>query len=220
MEITIDLSQVVSQIRRLTTIDLVRSANRAINRGLISGRKVIIQQLRTGERPFNISYSDLASKLKITSSTVQSLTGIIHLYGKPIVLSYFRPYQITNRTITRIKRARKGEKKFTITTEATKRKEFGGVMLSIFRNKKTLLKHAFIARGKYGNPLVFMRGKYLMNSPRFKVKSPKQIIALATYRHTSMLRKPKTLRKVMESISERCSKELRHEILYRMRAVK
>lgn len=223
MQLKIDITGLKEAFRPYNQSDVRAAINRSINRAITTGRKAVIEHIRHGkQRPFNITYADMARKITLTHSRLTTLTGIVHLYGHPIVLSYFKPIWVRKTEkggeVVKIKRTKRGaEKKFKIVITKTQKPSGTGASVEIFRGKRVTIKHTFVSHGKYGNPLVFIKAKYLRGAKRFRVPSdPNKLIALATYKHTSMLRKPEIFSKILQDIQERYHKELVHELQWRL----
>src|SRR3990172_12328412 len=125
----------------------------SLNRAVKSGRTEASEQIRKGEKPFALLKSDVDRKMNVRLPNPYN--AVLKITSGPWILSYFKPRQIVGGK-SAIKRTKK--KGFEL-IKGTGRKNSGGVSIEIVKGRRVTLKHAFIATGKGGTPLVFWRKK-------------------------------------------------------------
>jgi len=170
----------------------------SLNRAVKSGRTEASEQIRKGEKPFALLKSDVDRKMNVRLPNPYN--AVLKITSGPWILSYFKPRQIVGGK-SAIKRTKK--KGFEL-IKGTGRKNSGGVSIEIVKGRRVTLKHAFIATGKGGTPLVFWRKKGDKSSTTNKDK----LAALKVYSLPSMFKKPAVLGKVIDKIKTQWEKEI------------
>ena len=175
-----------------------RAVTFALKRAVNSGRTEASEQIRKGEKPFALLKSDVDRKMNVRLPNPYN--AVLKITSGPWILSYFKPRQIVGGK-SAIKRTKK--KGFEL-IKGTGRKNSGGVSIEIVKGRRVTLKHAFIATGKGGTPLVFWRKKGDKSSTTNKDK----LAALKVYSLPSMFKKPAVLGKVIDKIKTQWEKEI------------
>ncbi len=161
MRVDIKLEGIEKFIEKYNIQKITKAISSALKRAIKSGKTVASDEIRN-KRGFNLMKSDLDRKIRITTRPME---GEISVAGKPILLSYFKPREIT--TGKRIKKKKgKGASAFEL-IQSRARSGDAGVQVQIMKGKITLLRNGsfmgrdiagiFIGKGKGGTPLVFGR---------------------------------------------------------------
>src|SRR3972149_3036915 len=170
----------------------------SLNRAVKSGRTEASEQIRKGEKPFALLKSDVDRKMNVRLPNPYN--AVLKITSGPWILSYFKPRQIVGGK-SAIKRTKK--KGFEL-IKGTRRKNSGGVSIEIVKGRRVTLKHAFIATGKGGTPLVFWRKK----GDKSSITGKDKLVALKVYSLPSMFKKPAVIGKVIDKIKTQWEKEI------------
>src|SRR3989304_7120149 len=154
MDFKIELKGLEEAKKALDVKQYQKAITFSLNRAIKSGRTEASKQIRKGEKPFTLSKSDVDRKMNVRLPNPYE--AVLKITSEPWILSYFKPRQIIGGIKSAIKRTKK--KGFEL-IKGTGRKNSGGVSIEIVKGRRVTLKHAFIATGKGGTPLVFWRKK-------------------------------------------------------------
>src|SRR3990172_7197241 len=201
MDFKIELKGLKEAKKGLDVKQYQKAITFSLNRAVKSGKTEASEQIRKGEKPFTLSKSDVDRKMDLKLASQNNNTAALKVTSAPWLLSYFKPRQIIGGIKSAIKRTKK--KGFEL-IKGTGRKNSGGVSIEIVKGRRVTLKHAFIATGKGGTPLVFWRKKGDKSSTTNKDK----LAALKVYSLPSMFKKPAVLGKVIDKIKTQWEKEI------------
>lgn len=199
MQIKVELKGVKEAMKILDPKQINKAITYSLNRAARSGKTEASEQIRKGDKPFNLLKSDIDRKISLKAATQNDKTVIITVISDPWLLSYFKPREIKGRVKSVIKRM-KG--KFELLHSGTRLKN-SGVSVEILKGDRNTLSKSFIIQGKGGTPLVVhrMKGVKSLITGKDKLAAPK------VYSLPSMFKKPRVIEKVINKIKTQWVKE-------------
>ncbi len=199
MQIKVELKGVKEVMKILDFKRMNKAVTYSLNRAVKSGKTEASEQIRKGDKPFNLSKSDVDRRISLRAATQNNKTAIITATSDPWLLSYFKPREIAGKVKSVIKRT-KG--KFELLRTGTRMKN-KGVSTEIIKGDRKTLSKAFIIQGKGGTPLVVTRMKGVKSS----ITNKDKLSALKVYSLPNMFKKPRVLQKVIDKIKTQWTKE-------------
>lgn len=204
MQFTIKLEGVEKVMQMFDPHKVARAASAALNRAVKSGKTEASSLIR---KRWNIKKFDLDRKIEFKGALMSDLKAIITVRGEPINLLYFQARQIVQGKSIKLQRERgKGilEGKFKI----GRGRGYSGVTAQIEHTHKTVLPHAFMAKGKGGTPLVFIRSSKAKSTSGRK----EGLVAIKVITEASIFKQGRVLDNVIKKIKTQWQKEWDNQI--------
>lgn len=196
IELNIQLKDFDRALRHMDPATVRKAGLMSMRETTRAGRVAASKSIRT---VFNLKAKDVNKELRaLKVMATGDLVGIIEAKGRPINLVKFGAKWERGRRVTT------GTKSYT-KKRATKS---GGVSVRIHKGKKTVLKHAFIARGRRGSAdgagglFVFQRA----------TTNQYPLVNKASITIASMLMQPRTLTDTGKAVEARWSSRFPHHL--------
>jgi hypothetical protein len=198
----IKLDGVDDAMRRFDPKQVEKVARQTLNRVAASGKTAASDAIRNTLK-VDIRKGDLDRKIDVRPARGSALQAILTVTGSPLVLTYFNARQ--GSIMVARNKAGAGAGQFGIAQRLKGRHGTGPVQVTIMKGKTTTLSNrSFIATGKGGVPMVFLR------------KADGKLMARKVYRESSMFGKKVVMDVVKARIVEQWNKEWANAVKNRL----
>lgn len=197
MDFSIALKGFSEAMKSMDPQVVIKSGQRAIRRAAASGKTIIASQV-SGK--FNILKRDVDRKINVKLN-LQAVQATLTTSSSPISLMYFKPEEIKGGFVRTLSRSKKG-------IAVGYGKGPGGVRVKIIRKRPGILRHAFMAKGKGGTPLVFRR----LPGTKSPVTGKEKLAKVAVVTYPSIMKQPENLSAIENKINTILFERFKHEI--------